>query len=79
MNGYFTSMFTSNINEAEGFGFVDNNNDDIFNEINLFCEKINTYLKDGVPMDQWVTDLQATCHKEKDFVKFNYEGMRYFE
>ena len=79
LNGYFTSMFISNINEAEGFGFVDNNNDDIFNEINLFCEKINTYLKDGVPMNQWVTDLQATCHKEKDFVKFNYEGMRYFE
>ena len=79
LNGYFTSMFISNINEAEGFGFVDNNNDDIFNEINLFCEKINIYLKDGVPMNQWVTDLQATCHKEKDFVKFNYEGMRYFE
>ena len=71
LNGYFTSMFISNINEAEGFGFVDNNNDDIFNEINLFCEKINTYLKDGVPMNQWVTDLQATCHKD--------EGMRYFE
>ena len=77
LHGYFTSMFISNINEAEGFGFADNTNEDILNEINLFCGKINTYLKEDTPMDQWVTDLQATCHKEKDFVRFNYDGMRY--
>ena len=79
LHGYFTSMFISNINEAEGFGFADNTNEDILNEINLFCGKINAFLKEGVPMEQWVTDLQANCHKEKDFVRYNYEGMRYFE
>ena len=79
MHGYFTSMFISNIGEAEGFGFSDNTNEDIFNEAELFCETINTYLKEDLPMDQWVTNLQAGCHKEKDFVRFNYEGMRCFE
>ena len=79
MHGYFTSMFVSNINEAEGFGFSDNTNDDIFNEAALFCETINTYLKERLPMDQWIASLQAGCHKEKDYVRFNYEGMQYFE
>ena len=79
LHGYFTSMFISNINEAEGFGFPDNTNADILNEAELFSEKINTMLKEGVPMEQWVDMLQAGCHKEKDFVRYNYEGMRYFE
>ncbi len=78
LQGYFTSMFVSNINEAEGFGFPDNTNEDILNEVNLFCETINTYLKGGLPLDEWVPRLQASCHKEKDFVKYNYEGMRCF-
>ena len=79
LHGYFTSMFISNINEAEGFGFPDHTNADILNEAELFSEKINTMLKEGVPLEQWVGMLQAGCHKEKDFVRYNYEGMRYFE
>ena len=78
LHGYFTSMFISNWDEAYSFGFADNSNDDILNEAELFSEKINTLLKDGVPMEQWVDLLQAGCHKEKDFVKYNYEGMRCF-
>ena len=50
-------------------------NEDILNEVNLFSENINTYLKGGLPLDEWVPRLQAGCHKEKDFVKYNYEGM----
>ena len=79
LHGYFTSMFVSNWDEAYSFGFADNTNDDILNEAKLFSEKINTMLKEGIPMEQWVDSLQAGCHKEKDFVKYNYEGMRYFE
>lgn len=79
LQGYFTSMFVSNWDEAYSFGFPNNTNEDILNEAELFSEKINTMLKDGVPMEQWVGFLQAGCHKEKDFVKYNYEGMRYFE
>lgn len=79
LHGYFTSMFISNINEAECFGFSGNNNLDILNEVNLFSETINTYLKKGIPMEQWVGLLQAGCHKEKNYVKYNYEGMNYFE
>ena len=79
LHGYFTSMFISNLNEAEGFGFPDNTDEDILNEVNLFCESINTCLKEGVPIEQWTGLLQASCHKEKDFVRYNYEGMRFFQ
>ena len=77
LQGYFTSMFISNWNEACSLGFPDNTNEDILNEVDLFCEKFNAFLKEGVPMEQWVDLLQAGCHKEKDFVRFNYEGMKW--
>ena len=77
LQGYFTSMFISNWDEARSLGFPDNTNEDILNEVDLFCEKINAFLKEGVPMEQWVDLLQAGCHKEKDFVRFNYEGMKW--
>ena len=79
LHGYFTSMFVSNWDEAYSFGFPDNTNEDILNEVSIFCETINTYLKKGIPMEQWVGLLQAGCHKEKNYVKYNYEGMNYFE
>lgn len=79
LHGFFTSMFVSNIGEATMFGFPDNTNEDILNEIDLYCEKINTYLKANIPMDQWVDMLQESGHMEKDFVAYNYEGLRYFE
>ena len=78
LQGYFTSMFISNWDEACSLGFPDNTNEDILNEVDLFCEKINAFLKEGVPMEQWVDLLQAGCHKEKDFVRFNYEGMKWW-
>ena len=79
LHGYFTSMFISNINEAEGFGFAGHTNEDILNEVDLFSESIHSFLKEGVPMEQWVDLLKSSCHQEKDFVKFNYEGMRWRE
>ena len=79
LHGFFTSMFISNWDEAYSLGFPENTNEDILNEGSLFSEKINALLKEGVPMDQWGSMLYGSCHKEKDFVRFNYEGLRYFE
>ena len=43
----------------------------------VFCDKVNTFLREGVPMDQWVPLLQSGCHQEKGFVEFNYDGLTY--
>lgn len=81
LHGFFTSMFISNFGEAlmMGYGFDDITDEEIFGETDLFCNKVNTFLRDGVPMDQWVGLLQAGCHKEKGYVKYNYDGLKYFE
>lgn len=79
LHGFFTSMFITNFGEAMlmGYGFDDITDEDIFHETDLFCDKINAFLREGVPMDQWVGLLQAGCHKEKGYVKFNYDGLTY--
>ena len=79
LHGFFTSMFISNWDEAYSLGFPENTNEDILNEESIFCEKINALLKEGIPMNQWESLLYSSCHSEKDFVRFNYEGMKYFE
>lgn len=81
LHGFFTSMFISNIDEAMfmGYGFDDITDNDIYLETDLFCKNINAFLRDGVPLSQWVTLLQSGCHKEKGFVKFNYDGLTYLE
>ena len=79
LRGFFTSMFISNLGEAMamGYDFDDITEEDIFHETDLFCDKVNAFLREGVPMDQWVGLLQSDCHEEKGFVKFNYDGLTY--
>lgn len=79
LHGYFTSMFVSNMGEALCLNFPNNTEEDIFHEIDVFCDQIHDFIKDNVKMSDWVNILQTNCHKEKDFVKFNYEAMTYFE
>lgn len=79
LSGYFTSMFISNLGEAKGHGFPNNTEEDIFNEIDFFCDQIKGFIQNGTEMSTWVPILQEVCHKEKDFVRFNYEAMAYFE
>lgn len=79
LHGFFTSMFISNIGEAITFGFHNNTDEDILDEVNFFSNKINEFIKNNVPMETWVSTLQECCHKEKDYVRFNYEALSYFE
>ena len=79
LSGYFTSMFISNMGEALCHGFPNNTEEDIYNEIDFFCDQIRGFIQNGTEMSCWVQILQEVCHKEKDFVRFNYEAMAYFE
>lgn len=79
LHGFFTSMFISNLGEALSLGFTKNTNEDILDEVTFFCLIINKFIKENTPMENWVSILQKVCHKEKDFVRFNYEALSYFE
>lgn len=79
LHGFFTSMFISNLNEAVGHGVGNTTDETIQNEMEWFCTEVNSYIKNEVPLSTWVDKLQSSCHKELDFVRFNYEALSFFE
>lgn len=78
LKGYFTSMFISNEGEARTFGY-NATEEEVFNEVELFSERINKLIKDNVPYEEWVGKLQAIADMSKPFVKYNYDAMEYFD
>ena len=80
LHGFFTSMFVSNLREAVEHGVDDGcSEEDIFREFGIFCRSINRFLREGIPMCEWVGLLQAECNRELHFVRFNYECLSYYE
>ena len=77
LKGFFTSMFISNANEAHCFGF-DADEDDIFNEVTLFTERVNNLIRQEVPLYEWPDRLRSEADMSKDYVKFNYDGLKCF-
>lgn len=78
LKGYFTSMFISNEGEARSFGY-NAAEEDVFNEVELFSDRINNLIKSNVPYEKWVEKLCEDADMDKPFVKYNYEGMEYFD
>ena len=79
LKGYFTSMFISNGGEAKSFGYKDATEEDVFNEVAIFAERVNTLIKNDVPLSEWVEKLQSEADYSKEFVEFNYSNMEYFD
>lgn len=80
LHGFFTSMFISNINEAVEHQ-VDHmaTEENIAEEMELFCREINCFIKADIPMNEWVDNLQGMCNRELPFVRYNYETLSYYE
>jgi hypothetical protein len=78
LKGYFTSMFISNEGEASSFGY-NAAEKEVFNEVELFSDRINKLIKGNVPYEKWVEELCKSADMDKPFVKYNYEGMEYFD
>ena len=80
LHGFFTSMFVSNMNEAVEHQ-VDHlaTEENIAEEMELFCREINCFIKAGLPMNEWVENLQGMCNRELPFVRYNYEALTYYE
>lgn len=78
LNGFFTSMFISNKWEASYHGFTAEN-EDIYEETRKFIKTVNQFVKDEVPMNEWVEKLISSADMTKPYVRFNYEALSYFE
>ena len=76
LHGFFTSMFISNIDEANYFNF--NTTPDIITAENVkFSTMINELLKKQIPYSEWVDILQKQANTHIPFVRFNYEALYY--
>ena len=78
VHGFFTSMFISNESEANYYNYNSHTNEDIFNEVTLFSKRVNKLLKDKTPLNEWVEHLRSQADYSKDYVAFNYNGLRYY-
>lgn len=78
LKGFFSSMFISNIREANMMGCFGSSPAVITQQEVLFCNRINELIRNNTPMDQWVNLLRQQADTAIDVVKFNYSGLRYF-
>ena len=82
LRGFFTSNFISNIDELIDCGFSRFNEDEdtISVENFLFSCRLNEYLREEIPLCEWVDKLQDSVKDEKhSFVKYNYEALYFNE
>ena len=77
LKGFYTGMFISNQQEAEAYNFVALE-PEVFEEVSQFAKRVNGLLKQGVPLCEWVERLRSEADLKKDFVKYNYDGLRYY-
>ena len=75
LHGFFTSMFISNQNEASVYGY-DADNSDVFNEVSLFSQRLNTLFRNQTALSEWADILRSQADYSKDYVAFNYDGLR---
>lgn len=82
LKGFFTSNFISNTDELIDCGFSRFNEDEdtISVENFLFSCRINEFLREEIPLCEWVDKLQDSVKDEKhSFVKYNYEALYFNE
>lgn len=78
LKGFFTSMFISNRCEAWGYGY-EGEDSEIFGHTRKFCLDVNQYLIEGKPFEEWIENLYLNADTTIGYVKFNYDGLCYFD
>lgn len=79
LQGFFTSNLISNLQEYYDVGLIDKVRPPICEQTiqmeNIrFSNTINTFIRDGFPMEKWINRLQTTS-SDYSFVKYNYEAL----
>lgn len=78
LKGFFTSMFISNKCEALGYGY-EGEDKEIFEHTRKFCLDVNQYLIECKPFEEWIENLYLNADTTIGYVKFNYDGLCYFD
>ena len=79
LKGFFTYMFISNAGEAKAHSCGEVTDELIYEENLKFSNAINTFIKEGRPMEEWVETLYENCNNDLPFVEFNYSNLAYFD
>lgn len=77
LNGFFTYMFISNKGEAAANQIYGVDNDTIWREETLFCNRVNEMVHKDIPQDEWISRLQAVCDISNPVVVFNHRDLYY--
>lgn len=79
LKSFSSSMFITNIEEAYDNGLYRQSQDEI-NEANIrFYNEINAYLRNTVPLCEWVDKLSDIIDSNNDVDTFNCLGLEYDE
>lgn len=79
VKGFFSSMFISNSTEAAICGIHDVPEQSIYNSMTTFCTKVNSLLKNNVPLNTWAANIQNELLTPTSTAveKFNYSNLFY--
>lgn len=82
VNGFFTGMFISNINEANRYGIFNVDEATIHESEALFLDRVNRLLRENVPLVEWNSRLRTQLnesHGVNDVDRYNYDHMANFD
>lgn len=79
VNGFFSSMYVSNINEAYQNGLTEARVTEVNSSLELFCDRVNNLLLNQVPLDRWVEHFTTQINESNSVEVFNYNGLRYYD
>lgn len=78
LHGFFTSMFISNIDEANELG-IQSTPEIILEESIKFNKLINTLLKSHTHYSKWIEFIQSNITPNCPVANYNYEALSYYE
>lgn len=78
LHGFFTSMFISNIDEAN-YLQIPGTPERISEESIKFNVIVNRLLKNKTPYSEWVDIIQSEATPNDPVVRYNYEALGYYE
>lgn len=78
LKGFYSSMFISNSNEAKVNNIYSVSDKEITEQEILFCERLNSLIKEDCPMNTWIDLLRSKADYNNPVVKFNYNGLCFY-
>lgn len=78
INGFFSSMYVSNIYEAYRNGLTEAKVTEVTVSLELFCDRVHDLLSTEVPLSEWHRLITRQLNECNSVEVFNYNGLRYY-